>query len=392
MKICFVCNEYPPAPHGGIGSVIQALGRELVKRGHQVRTAGLYPREILSPAAEISYAAHENDQGVMVWRLPMGSARFDWIRARRSLYRLLASWATNGEIDLVDVQDWEGWAAGWPKLRVPVIARLHGSAYYFARELNAPVHRATYWLERASLRRSDFWCSTSRYTGEKTRELFRLPKQKIEIVYNSVEIGPEVPVGQRFSTDVVFTGTLTAKKGVISLVRAWPMVKAAVPGATLHLHGKNMAQPDGTSMKAYLQTQIPQELINSVEFHGHTRRPELLQKLAQARVAVFPSYAEAFAMAPLEAMSRGCPTIYSTRGSGPETIEDGKDGLLVNPDRPEEIATAIIRVLTDDALAERIGAAGYQRVLRDFAITRVAGTNERFFTECVTRYARNSRN
>ena len=39
---------------------------------------------------------------------------FDWIRARRSLYRLLASWATNGEIDLVDVQDWEGWAAGWP--------------------------------------------------------------------------------------------------------------------------------------------------------------------------------------------------------------------------------------------------------------------------------------
>ena len=35
-------------------------------------------------------------------------------------------------------------------------------------------------------------------TRVKTRELSRLPKQKIEIVYNSVEIGPEVPVGQRF--------------------------------------------------------------------------------------------------------------------------------------------------------------------------------------------------
>src|SRR5215467_6645136 len=36
MKICYLCNEYPPAPHGGIGSVTQVLGRALADAGHQV--------------------------------------------------------------------------------------------------------------------------------------------------------------------------------------------------------------------------------------------------------------------------------------------------------------------------------------------------------------------
>ncbi len=66
---------------------------------------------------------------------------------------------------------------------------------------------------------------------------------------------------------------------------------------------------------------------------------------------MFPSYAEAFALAPLEAMAAGCPTVYSQRGSGPELIENNRDGLLVEPDQPGEIAETIIRVLEDNNLA-----------------------------------------
>lgn len=391
MKVCFICNEYPPVPHGGIGSLIQVLGRELVQRGHEVRIAGMYPGDLLNPVAGISYPRYEEDQGVRVWRLPMGRKRFDWIRARRALYRLLADWAEKGDIDLVDVQDWEGWAAGWPKLKVPVISRLNGSAYYFSQELNAPAHRTSYWLERASLRRSDFLCSASRYTAERTKELFDMREQEIKTVYNSVDAPAKLPRSKRSPSDVIFTGTLAAKKGVISLVRAWPIVKQAVPEAQLHLHGKDTIQPDGSSMKNSLKSQIPIGLRDSVEFNGHTRRPELMDKLKSARVAVFPSYVEAFAMAPLEAMAQGCPTIYSTRGSGPEAIQDGVDGFLVDPHQPEKIAAAIIRVLKDNSLAERIGAAGHKRILRDFTIARVAGTNEQFFAECVDRYGHDGR-
>ena len=73
----------------------------------------------------------------------------------------------------------------------------------------------------------------------------------------------------------------------------------------------------------------------SVRFHGAVPHPVVLSALASARVAVFPSFAEAFGLAPLEAMAHACPTIFSRRGSGPELICDGRDGLLVDPSNPE---------------------------------------------------------
>src|SRR5204863_7042035 len=94
--------------------------------------------------------------------------------ARLRLYRAVARWARQGKIDLVEVPDWEGWVAGWPRLPIPVVARLHGSSSYFAAEMQQRTAKLTFAIERASLRRADFWCSTSRYTAERTRRLFAL--------------------------------------------------------------------------------------------------------------------------------------------------------------------------------------------------------------------------
>jgi glycosyltransferase involved in cell wall biosynthesis len=87
--------------------------------------------------------------------------------------------------------------------------------------------------------------------------------------------------------------------------------------------------------------------------------------------------------APLEAMALGCPTVYTKRGSGPELIRDGRDGLLVEPSRPEEIADSIVRLLTDDDLARRLGSNGRDRVIRSFSLRRVAKKNEAFFQACI---------
>ena len=103
------------------------------------------------------------------------------------------------------------------ELPVPVIARLNGSASYFAAEIGGVVSRRNFWIERASLRRVDFWCSVSRYTGEKTRQLFGLRSGPDAILYNPVESPTDLGPTDLQSRDVVFTGTLTEKKGVIPL-------------------------------------------------------------------------------------------------------------------------------------------------------------------------------
>jgi glycosyltransferase involved in cell wall biosynthesis len=111
-----------------------------------------------------------------------------------------------------------------------------------------------------------------------------------------------------------------------------------------------------------------------------------MRALAGASAAVFPSYAEAFALAPIEAMGSGTPTVYSRRGSGPELIRDGHDGLLVDPDRLEEIAFALVRLLTNDMLARSLGAAGRKRVTETFAPDRLVPANLAFYRQCIAEH------
>ena len=86
MKICFICNEYPPGPHGGIGSSTQTLARALVGRGHSVRVVGVYKTGYPAPHYEV-------DQGVEVWRMRQAQIpKIGWIIDRIRLYRLIRNW------------------------------------------------------------------------------------------------------------------------------------------------------------------------------------------------------------------------------------------------------------------------------------------------------------
>ncbi len=382
MKIGFVCCEYPPGPHGGIGSLTQMLARALSRVGHEVQVAGVYLPSYPAPD-------FEEDHGVLVWRLRESLAPLGWLAARWRLYNQIADWARRGQVDIVEFPDYQGWAAGWPVLPVPAVVRLHGSETYFAAELQRRVHTSSFWLERAALNRSDFSCSVCKYTARKTQEVFNLKSSCDAVLYNPIELAA-APSCWNGSARVVFTGTLTSKKGVVSLIRAWPAVIAKCPDAELHVYGKDGRAKGGWSMRAFLHSQLPDEVRPTVRFYGHVPRVALLNALSKAGAAVFPSYAETFAMAPLEAMSCGCPTIYSRRGSGPELIEDGRHGLLVEPDRPQEIADAIVRILKDRVFARSLGEAGRERASNVFSMERLLPENVAFYERCIEAFqARN---
>jgi glycosyltransferase involved in cell wall biosynthesis len=378
MKICFICGEYPPGLHGGIGTMTQILGRSLAKHGHEVRVIGVYAADYMAPD-------FEEDQGVKVWRLRESKYRGGWIAPRYRLYRQIASWANAGDIDVIEVPDYQGWAAYWRKLPVPVIGRLHGSLTYFAKELGKPVDTILYWLERASLQRLDYLCSVCEYTSKKTQQAFKLTRASDAILYNPVELQQDSPAIPRSQNYVVFSGTLTEKKGILSLMKAWPLVVKSRPDAQLHIFGKNGRADDGQSMLRLLSAQLNGGR-QTVRFHGHVSREELFKVYQTASVAVFPSYAEAFAIGPLEAMAYGCATIYSRRGSGVELMEHEREGLLIDPDQPEEIAGAILRVLSNADFASRIGNGGRARIREQFSIDGLISQNVDFYHKCVSEF------
>jgi len=376
MRIAFLCSEYPPAPSGGIGTMTRVLGHALAGDGHDVQVIGCYQQSTPSTAF---------DGPLRVTMLPCARTRFGWMEDRYRLYRVVARGIRDRKLDLLEVPDYQGWIAGWPKLPIPVIARLHGSSSYFGAEMGSHPGRIPFQLERASLRRADFICSTSRYAAVRTTELFHLNVSIHHILYNPVEV-PSSVCRVRSPHSVVYTGTLAVKKGIVQLIKAWPAVHRLFPQAMLHIYGKDGIAPAGGSMLSYLRNFISPEIERAVVFHGHVSREEVLTALETARLAIFPSYAEAFALAPLEAMAHACPTIYTTRGSGSELIRHGEDGLLIDPDDVDSIAHAISTLLQNDSMAETFAAAGRRRVGQNFALPVLLKRNEKFYEHCIAAF------
>ncbi len=374
LRIAFVCHEYPPCRNGGIGTFTRQLGRALAASGHEVRAIGMYHPGFPGPGVEL-------DEGVQVYRLARAQRDFLSIRARWELYAKIRAWVEAGEVDVIEVPDYEGWAAGWPRMNVPVVTRLHGSATYFSLEMGRRPTRTLQTAEWASVRRADFVCSVSVYVGSRTQKIFRL-KAAPHVAYNPVEPGELVPLAERSNNFVMYCGSLTAKKGIQFLIKAWPRVLQECPGAQLHIFGKDLPFGDAT-MKEYLLSSLNHGTEQTVTFHGHVSRAELLEALRNARVAVFPSLSEAFALGPMEAMSSGCPTVYSRRASGPELIRHGADGLLVEPTDLEDLAAAIVNVLKDGAVASRLGNNGYKRVSETFSYERLLPQFESFYRRCM---------
>jgi len=93
----------------------------------------------------------------------------------------------------------------------------------------------------------------------------------------------------------------------------------------------------------------------------------LARLYGEAEVAVVPSLYEGFSLPAIEAMACGVPVVATTGGALPEVVgESGETGLLVTPDDPGELASAIARLLDDPELRARLGAAGRERVINRF--------------------------
>ena len=143
------------------------------------------------------------------------------------------------------------------------------------------------------------------------------------------------------------------------------MQKSQPPGVLLYGKG------DGETL-AKIKKLVSDKTRGSVELKGYVNRDVLIGIYRTASCTIFPSYAESFGMAPLESMLAGCPTIFTERATGEEIITNGVTGLLIDPDNIQEIATAIIKMLSDRKSAIEMGRKGAELVKSKFNISIIA--------------------
>lgn len=154
---------------------------------------------------------------------------------------------------------------------------------------------------------------------------------------------------------VVFAGRLSDEKGVDVLVRAM----ADVPDGRLVVAG------DGPE-RSRLEALAVEVLGDRTAFVGHLDREALHALVASARCTVLPArWHENQPMSVLESFALGVPVVASTLGGLPELVWPDRTGLLVAPDDPVALATALRSLVADETLARRLGSAARDFVGRD---------------------------
>lgn len=245
--------------------------------------------------------------------------------------------------------------AGAPRPRVIVEAhgnwrvstRLYGSP---ARRLVAPLADA---IARYSLRRADATRALSAYTAGLVADVRGRPPEAQFATWSDLGVfAARPPSPLPVSPTALFVGALERYKNVDGLAAAWPRVVERVREARLVIVGKGPLAP----LVERLCREQP-----GVEWRPELAPEEVAAAMDDAWVLVLPSRHEGLGRVVLEAFARGRGVVGGRAGGILDLVEEGREGLLVDPERVHELVEALARVLSDRALAERLGEAGQRR-------------------------------
>lgn len=159
---------------------------------------------------------------------------------------------------------------------------------------------------------------------------------------------------------ILFVGRLEKRKGFRYLIRAYPYIVEAIPDARLIVAGA-YTKEDKESFVRYARMHH----LSSVRFVGRVSHEDLPRYYKVCDVFCAPSTGfESFGIVLLEAMAAGKPIVATNIAGYRGVLEDGQEGLLVEPENERALAEAIIRLLRDPALRQQMGERGRRKAAR----------------------------
>ena len=217
--------------------------------------------------------------------------------------------------------------------------------------------------------------AVSNFTRNEIEKLFEIPPERVEVVYNAIDerflrghasAADRDLIARRYQVTypfLLYAGRISPHKNVVRMIEAFSALKtelerdAAYPDLKLIIIGDDLSgNPD------LRRTVVRSGVHNDVRFLGFVPIEVLRIFYDEAKIFVFPSLYEGFGLPPLEAMVHGTPVVTSNVSSLPEVV--GNAAVLVNPENVFEIMRALHRVLTDQALRDRMKERGYKQATK----------------------------
>ncbi|GLT21003.1 hypothetical protein GCM10007933_04550 [Zoogloea oryzae] len=374
---CLIVASIFTPIQGGSATVYSNLCRYAPKG----RMVALATRRDYNDGAEIAgWRAHDQNCGFPVYRLDLLRPRIS-----RPAHKLIAAWRfLTIDVPLRLRVIWTVWKLiRRHGIEVICIGELASTAwlgeffqrvfgkrmviYVHGEEITTRFDAGSFGASRAThLRAADAVVAVSRFTQRVLVDEMGISPDRVCLIENGVDTkrfspGPDDPAfrarfGLAGKRIVVAVGRLIARKGFDQTIRAWPRIFAAHPDSHLLIIG------DGPQ-RASLQALVDQSgVAHSITLAGALSDADLLSAYRSAALFAMPNRTmpdgdtEGFGLTFLEANACGRAVVGGRAGGAVEAVQNGVSGLLVNGERVDEIADAILRVLGDDAFRARLEA------------------------------------
>lgn len=215
--------------------------------------------------------------------------------------------------------------------------------------------------------------SISRFTANRVERVLSVPPSRISLLPCAIDLpnGHRPSNGNRFSLPGAHRLLTVSRlsldnhyKGHSRVIHALPSILNLFPGTHYFLVGDGPLRDELHSLASCIG------VAPHVHFLGPLDDSALEHVYSQCHAFVMPSRGEGFGIVFLEAWKHRLPIIAGNRDASPEVIDDGANGLLVNPDCPDEIAAAACRLFAAPAWAASLGEAGHRKLCANFGHDR----------------------
>jgi len=255
--------------------------------------------------------------------------------------------------DVVVAQSpYEAIAAAPVRGRAKLLLEVHGDWDTATRLYGSPLRRAlepaSRRLARAAVRAADAIRTVSPFTSELVRRAGGEPTATFTTYFDvsAFTQRPPLPLPERPAA--LFVGVLERYKNVAGLAEAWRRAAPQLPNATLRLVG--------SGRETAVIERLVAELPGQTEWTPRLPPAEVARALDESSLLVLPSFSEGLPRVAMESFARGRPVVGARAGGIPDIVEDGVNGVLVDPEDAGSIAAGLVRVLGDRSELERLAA------------------------------------
>ncbi len=389
MKVALVCPASLPATQfGGIVFLAVDLAREISKMGHDVT---IY-------TTDLDFSNGPNKFNKNLPRLE----KFEKFKINRThvwfslkLFFINSSMLKEIQNDKPDIihtiglrsyQSIVAWRAS-KKLKIPLIVSDQGglTTHPFLTE-SSIILQILYKIQNYFIKKIINDSAAISAANEYEKQIFlKINKEsKIEIIRNGVNLQTLVSkqnFRKKYQIDskfILFVGRFSKSKGIETLIHSFKILKnkKEIADKKLVIMGVDFG------FEKEMEELIKKfNLSDKILVIKNPPREDVISAYGQSEFLVLPSQWELSPLVPLESFAFKKPVI-STRSHGiPFTVKNGKNGILVEPENPDELAKAIIKLLLDDKFRERLGISGYEFVHEECNCISMAKNSLRLYEQ-----------